>query len=57
MRSQASRVLRSGQPIIDFDAADNCRLYVTTYKEMKLEDDILSFSTDNFKDQQVPVFN
>ena len=23
------RVLRGGQPIVDFDAADNCHLYVT----------------------------
>ena len=22
------RILRGGQPIVDFDAADNCRLYV-----------------------------
>ena len=24
------RIVRVGQPIVDFDAADNCRLYVTT---------------------------
>ena len=26
------RLLRGGQPIVDFDAADNCRFYVTTMK-------------------------
>ena len=29
-----TRILRGGQPIVDFDAADNCRLYVTTMKAM-----------------------
>ena len=28
------RILRRGQPIVDFDAADNYRLYVTTTKAM-----------------------
>ena len=27
------RILRGGQPIVDFDTADNCRLYVTTMKQ------------------------
>ena len=26
------RMLGGGQPIVDFDAADNCRLYITTMK-------------------------
>ena len=26
------RILRGGQPIVDFDAVDNCQLYVTTKK-------------------------
>ena len=34
------RILRGGQPIVDFDAADNCRLYVTTKKAMNFQDDI-----------------
>ena len=33
-------ILRGGQPIVDFDAADNCRLYVTTMKVMNFQDDI-----------------
>ena len=33
-------ILRGGQPIVDFDAADNCRLYVTTMKAMNFQDDI-----------------
>ena len=28
------RILKGGQPIVDFDAADNCRLYVTTMNEL-----------------------
>ena len=32
------RILRGGQPIVDFDAADNCRLYVTTVKAMNFQD-------------------
>ena len=32
------RILRGGQPIVDFDAADNCRLYVTTMKAMNFQD-------------------
>ena len=27
------RILRGGQPIVDFDTADKCRLYVTTMKQ------------------------
>ena len=44
------RILRGGQPIVDFDAADNCRLYVTTMKTMNFQDDIPSIPIDNFKD-------
>ena len=51
-----SRILRGGQPIVDFDAADNCRLYVTTMKAMNLEDDIHSIPIDNSKDHYVLVF-
>ena len=32
------RVPRGGQPIVDFDAADNCRRYVTTRKAMNFRD-------------------
>ena len=51
------RILRGGQPTVDFDAADNCRLYVTTMKAMKFQDDIPSIPTDNFKDHYVLVFD
>ena len=37
------RILRGGQPIVDFDAADNCRFYVTTMKAMNFQDDIPQF--------------
>ena len=51
------RILRGGQPIVDFDAADNCRLYVTTMKAMNFQDDILSIPIDNFKDHYVLMFD
>ena len=50
------RILRGGQPIVDFDAADNCRLYVTTMKAMNFQDDIPSIPIDKFKDHYVLVF-
>ena len=52
-----NRILRGGQPILDFDAADNCRLHVTTMKAMNFQDDIPSIPIDNFKDHFVPVFD
>ena len=51
------RILRGGQPIVEFDSANNCRLYVTTMRAMNFQDDIPSISNDNFKDHYVPVFD
>ena len=51
------RILGQGQPIVDFDTADNCRLYVTTMKAMNFQDDIPSIPIDNFKDHYVLVFD
>ena len=51
------RKLRGGQPIVDFDAADNYCPYVTTMKAMNFRDDIPSIPIDNFKDHYVLVFN
>ena len=51
------RILRGGQPIVDFDAADDCRLYVTTMKAMIFQNDIPSIPIDNFKDHYVLVFD
>ena len=51
------RILGGGQPIVDFDTADNCRLYVTTMKAMNFQDDIPSIPSDDFKDHYVLVFN
>ena len=51
------RILRGGQPNVDFDTADNCRLYVSTMKGMNFQDDILSISNDDFNDHYVLVFN
>ena len=52
-----TRILRGGQPIVDFDAADNCRLYVTEMKAMNFQDDMPSIPIDNFKDHYVLVFH
>ena len=51
------KIFRGGQPIVDFDAADNCHLYVTTKKAMNFQDDIPSISIDNFKDHYILVFD
>ena len=51
------RILRGGQPIVDFDAADNCCLYVLTMKAMNFQDNIQSIPNDNFKDYCVLVFD
>ena len=50
-------ILRRGQQILDFDTADNCRLYVTTMKAMNFQDDISSIPIDDFKDHYVLVFD
>ena len=52
-----NRILRGGQQIVDFDAADKCRLYVTTMKAMNFQDDIPSIPIDKFKDHYVLVFD
>ena len=52
-----NRIIRRGQPIVDFDTADTCRLYVTTMKAMDFQDDIPSIPIDDFKDHYVLVFD
>ena len=51
------RILRGGQPTVDFDTADNCRLYLTTKKALNFQDDIPSIPIDDFKDHYVLVFD
>ena len=51
------RILGGGQPIVDFDTADKCRLYVTTMKAVSFQDDIPSIRIDDFKDHYVLVFD
>ena len=51
------RKLRKGQPIIDFNAADNCRLHVTTMEAMNFQEDIPQIPIDIFKDHYVLVFD
>ena len=51
------RTLRGGQRIVDFDTADNCRLYVTTTKARNFQDDIPSIPIDDFTDHYVLVFD
>ena len=50
-------ILRGGQPVVDFDAANNCRLYVTTVKAMNFHEHIPLIPIDNFKDHYVIVFD
>ena len=52
-----SRILKEGQPIVDFDTADNCCLFVTTMKAMNFQDDIPSIPIDDFKDHYVQVLD
>ena len=52
-----NRLLRGVQPIVDFDAADDCRLYVTTMKAMDFQDVIPSIPIVSFKDRYVLVFD
>ena len=49
------RILRGGQPIVDFDVAFNSPLYVTTMKAMNFQNDIPSIPVDIFKDHHVLV--
>ena len=51
-----NRILRGGQLTIDFDAADNCRLYVAKRKAMNFQDDTVSLPIDKFKYHYVLVF-
>ena len=50
------RILRGGQPIVDYDTSDNCHLYVTTMKAMNFQDDLPSIPIDSFQDHYVLVF-
>ena len=51
------RRLKEGQLIFGFDAADICRLYVTTMEAMNFQDAISSILFDNSKDHFVLVFD
>ena len=50
------RLLRRGQIIVVFDAADNCCIHVTTMKALNFQDDFPSIPIDNFKDHYVLLF-
>ena len=49
------RRLRGGQPIVYFDTADSCRLYVTTMKAMNFQVDIPSIPIDDLKNRYMLV--
>ena len=51
------KILRGGQPIVEFDTADICCLYVTTMKALIFQDDIHSIPMHVFKDHYVLVFD
>ena len=44
------RITRSGQPMVEFDAAVNCSLYVTRKKAVIFQVDIPSITKDNLED-------
>ena len=50
-------ILRGGKPIVEFDAANNCRLYLNRMKAMNFWDDIPSIPIDSFKDYYMIVFD
>ena len=50
------RILRGGLLIVDFAAADNCSLYVTTMEAMDFQDDIPSIPNVIFKNHYIQVF-
>ena len=52
-----NRILRGGQPIVDFDPGDKCRLYFTLMGAMNFQDDLPSIPFDKFNDQSLLVFN
>ena len=52
-----TRILRWGQPTVDFDTAVICRLYVTTMKAKNFQHDIPSIPIDDFKFHYVLVFD
>ena len=51
------KILRRGQPILDFDAAEKWRFYVSSMKARNLQDGISSIWFDNFRDHHVLVFD
>ena len=48
-------ILWGRQPFVNFNAADNCRLFLTIMKAMNFQDGIPSIPIDNFKDHYVLV--
>ena len=51
------RILRRCQPIVDLDAVDNFRLYVTKMEPMSFQDDIPSIPIDGSEDCYVLAFD
>ena len=51
------RIFKGVHPIVDFDAADKCRLFVTAMKAIIFQDVIPSIPIDNFKDHYLLVFD
>ena len=50
-------ILMGGQPIVDYDTPDKCRLHVTTTKAMNFQDHTPSILFDYFQDHYVLVFD
>ena len=52
-----TKILRGGQPIVDFNTADNCHLYMTTMKAMNFQDDNPAIPIADFRDHYVLLFD
>ena len=52
-----NRILREGQPVLDFGSADVCRRYATTVKSGHFQDEIPSIPIDNLKDHYVQLID
>ena len=50
-------MLRGDQPVLDFDNANNFRLYVINMKAMNSQDHIPSIPIDDFEDHYVLLFD
>ena len=51
------RILRRGQPLVDYETSDNCCLYVTALKAMNFQNYMLSIPVDKLRENDLLVFD